>query len=220
MKNAARATFGMVLALGAILVATTVSALAMILLGFRGDARFPVECGLVFGAAIAGRNTAGPAIVRRVDGAAALWNDGKIGTLVLSGGKGDAWRFSEAAVMRQQAIRSGVDGRDILVEDSARSTKENLANSKAIVDEHCASVVAISDQYHLARIRLLAKKAGWGTLRTYGVPDRPARGEARSVLRELAAYLYYAFGADAFLELEAYDDSSRPLNAGSGARIP
>ncbi len=220
MARILRVIAGMLATVAALLLVTTMSALALILLGFRGDAVFPVDCGLVFGAAISGRNTAGPAIVRRVDGAAALWNDGRVRTLILSGGKGDAWRFSEAAVMRQQAIRGGVDGRSILVEDSARSTKENLENSKKIIDEHCASVVAISDQYHLARIRLLAKKVGWGTLRTYGVPDRPERGETWSIVRELAAYLYYALGADAFLSLDAYDDSSQPLNTGSGTQIP
>ncbi len=122
--------------------------------------------------------------------------------------------------MRQQAIREGVDGRDIIVEDTAKSTKANLALSKKLIGETCDSVVAISDQYHLARIRLLAKRAGWGSLATYGVPDRPARGEAWSVVRELAAYSYYAFGLDAFLTLDQYDDvRSVPVN-GSGAVIP
>ena len=201
-------------------IVLSVSALSLlfILTGFDGNAAFPVDCGLVFGAAISGRNTAGPAIVRRVDGAARLWKDEQIQTLILTGGKGDSWRLSEAAVMRQQAIRDGVDGRDILLEDSARSTKENLAKSLEIVREHCDSVVAISDQYHLARIRLLAKKAGWGSLPTYGVPDRPERGESKSILREWAAYLYYAFGADNVLELDVYDD--HPADTGSGTPVP
>jgi|GEM_PF-1300407 len=202
--------------LALILAASVLSALVLILAGFDGDARFPVDCGLVFGAAISGRNTAGPAIVRRVDGAAALWKDGKVATLILTGGKGDSWRLSEAAVMRQQAIRDGVDGRSIFTEDSARSTKQNLENSLFLVKEHCTTVVAISDQYHLARIRLLAKRAGWGTLMTYGVPDRPEqRGESRSVARELAAYMYYAFGADAFMTIDEYDDAVVP-STGSG----
>lgn len=212
-----RITAASVATLAVILGATTLSALVLILAGFDGDARFPVDCGLVFGAAISGRNTAGPAIVRRVDGAAALWKEGQIATLILSGGKGDSWRLSEAAVMRQQAIRDGVDGRSILTEDSARSTKENLENSRFLIEKHCQTVVAISDQYHLARIRLLAKRAGWGTLMTYGVPERPEQqGESRSVARELAAYLYYAFGADAFLTIDEYDDVVVPTN-GSGA---
>ena len=203
----------------ALVLATVLGSYLSILMGFGGTAVLPADCGLVFGAAISGRNTAGPAIMRRVGGAAALWNDGQVNTLILSGGKGDSWRFSEAAVMRQEAIRAGVDGRSIFVEDSARSTKENLANSKKIVEEHCDSVVAISDQYHLARIRLLAKKAGWGSLQTYGVPDRPVR-EDLQVIRELAAYLYYALGADAFLRLDTYDDVVDAPVAGSGTQIP
>lgn len=206
-------------AIAGLAVLTTLSALVLILAGFRGNAQFPVECGLVFGAAISGRNTPGPAIVRRVDGAAELWKSGLVQTLVLSGGKGDSWRLSEAAVMRQHAIRLGVDGRSIYAEDAARSTKENLANSKHIVESRCDSVVAISDQYHLARIRLLAKRAGWGSLQTYGVPERPAHGEAWSVMRELAAYLYYALGADAYMRFDEYDDARSVDGAGSGYSI-
>lgn len=218
--NALRIICGMLCTLLAILVITAVSSFAFIVVGFSWDDPLPADCGLVFGAAISGQNTATPAIVRRVEGAAELWKDGKLKLLILSGGKGDAWRLSEAQVMRQQAIRSGVDGRAILIEDEAKSTKENLLNSRKIVDEHCESVVAISDQYHLARIRLLAKKTGWGNIRTYGAPERPERGEWWSVLRELAGYLYYAFGADQFLQLDRYDDVPPLAETGSGAVRP
>lgn len=200
--------FGLLTAVS-IVALVILSTIMIVFVGFRSNAVFPVECGLVFGAAISGRNTAGPAIVRRVDGAAELWKDGSVQTLILSGGKGDAWRLSEAAVMRQQAICSGVDGRAILLEDTARSTKENLEHSKAIADAHCESVVAISDQYHLARIRMLAKKTGWGELRAYGVEARPERGEAKSIFREVGAYLYYAFGLHNVAELDAYDDGTQ-----------
>lgn len=203
-----------------IVVATVALSLVFILAGFSGTASFPVDCGLVFGAAISGRNTPGPAIVRRVDGAAALWKNGDVRTLIFTGGKGDSWRLSEAVVMRQQAIRDGVDGRSIFTEESARSTKENIENSLFLVKEHCQTVVAISDQYHLARIRLLAKQAGWGTLMTYGVPERPdARGESRSVLREFAAYAYYAFGADTFLSFDEYDDVVPHTASGASGRV-
>lgn len=216
MMRALRVVAAGTATLAIIFAATAFFSFVAILSGFDGTGGLPADCGLVFGAAISGRNTAGPAIVRRVDGAAALWKEGQINTLILTGGKGDSWRLSEGAVMRQQAIRDGVDGRDILVEDSARSTKENLANSRFLVEKHCKTVVAISDQYHLARIRLLAKRAGWGSLPTYGVPDRPAQqGESRSVMRELAAYMYYALGADQFMTLDEYDDSVVPTT-GSG----
>jgi uncharacterized SAM-binding protein YcdF (DUF218 family) len=208
----------------AILVATVAFSLLAILAGFRGNAAFPADCGLVFGAAISGTSTAGPAIIRRVGEAARLWKEGKVHTLILTGGKGDSWRMSEGAVMRQEAIRDGVDGRDILIEDSARSTKENLANSRILVKKHCQTVVAISDRYHLGRIRLLAKKAGWGSLPTHGVDEpalpegmmtTPFHAKVRTVLRELAAYAYYAFGADRFLTLDEYDDRVMPAT-GSG----
>lgn len=208
----------------AVIVASTVlGAFVSILAGFGGiEPAYPVDCAIVFGAAVGSRGTASPAIARRVGAAAELWKAGKVETLILTGGKGDSWQLSEAAVMRQEAIRDGVDGRDIVIEDAARSTKENLANSRPLVDERCETVVGVSDRYHLARIRFLAKRAGWGSLPTHGAdePDVPMKSpwtsHARSVMRELAAYLYYAFGADHFLTLDEYDDV-RPPDSGTGA---
>lgn len=211
MRRIVRLCIGFSGAIVLILFSTVVASLALIVTWFPGNALFPADCGLVFGAAIVGTASPGPAIVRRVDGAAALWNEGKVRMLILSGGKGDDWRTSEAAVMRQQAIRLGVPGTSIVIEDGARSTKENLERSKQLLAEHCETVVAISDQYHLARIRLLAKKGGLPDLRMFGVAERPEpRKEWQSVLRELAGYLYYALGADAFLTLDEYDDPNTP----------
>lgn len=218
MKRIARIVGVAFFSLCTIVCASVALSIVMIFAGFRSDAEFPVDCGLVFGAAISGRDSAGPAIIRRVDGAAQLWKDGSINKLILTGGKGDSWRSSEAAVMRERAIRDGVDPRAMYLEDSARSTKENLAFSLTLVRENCISVVAISDQYHLARIRLLANKAGWGRLDTYGVPSRPEQGESRSILREWIAYVYYAFGIDNVMELDVYDD--HPVDESTGTKVP
>lgn len=206
MRTFLRVCIGMVLAGCTLLLGIVVASLLLIVLAFGQTHGLTADCGLVFGAAVSGRDIAGPAIVRRVAGAADLWRDGAISTLVLSGGKSETWRVSEAAVMREQALHMGVAPDAILLEETSRSTKQNLQHAEPILREHCTTVVAISDQYHIARIRLLAKQLGWGSIATYGVPDRPGRGELRSVLREWIAYVYYALGADAFFRFDEYDD--------------
>ncbi len=206
MKTVFRSlAFGILAAIG-IGASSVLLSLILILRGFTLTTDFPKDCALVFGAAILRNNSPGPALERRVHGAIELWRDDNVRLLIFSGGKGDAFHLSEAAVMRNQALDRGVPAEAILLEETSRSTKENIEKSAELVRSNCSSVVAVSDQYHLARIRLLAKRAGLADLEYYGISERPLKGEWLSVFRELAAYTYYAFGLDAIFALETYDD--------------
>ncbi len=162
---------------------------------FSGAAVFPADCGIVFGAAVYGSRP-GPALVRRVAAAVDMYRKGNVGRLFLTGGKGEADRQTEAQAMERLAVGQGVDPRVITLEQRARSTWENLLFTRPLTGS-CSSVVAISDEFHLARIELLAARQGWGSLTTFpaGVPPTP-RSEFRSLLRETVAYLYYLFRID------------------------
>lgn len=179
------------------------SAYASVVHGFLGNGESSADCVLVFGAAVVGNRLPGPAIIRRVDRASNLYLDGDVGTIVFSGGKGIGNARSEAEVMREQAIARGVKANDIVLESESRSTWENIAYSAPIVRPRCTSVVAVSDRYHLERIRMIAKRQGWGTLATVPATDDlnfPRAGE--SVLREVFGVLYYGMFADIFLNNE------------------
>ncbi|MSR86939.1 YdcF family protein [Candidatus Peribacteria bacterium] len=162
--------------------------------GMDGTAVFPVECGIVFGTAVwpvyntAGEvatSVAGPGIKRRVSAAAELLKQGNIRRIFVTGGKGEGNRKSEGQVMREYAISIGVPKDVIAVEDRARSTWENLENTRPLTGG-CTSVVAISDAYHLARIRLQARLQGWD-LQTYPAQDPESLlFTARNLLREAA----------------------------------
>jgi uncharacterized SAM-binding protein YcdF (DUF218 family) len=156
-----------------------------------GSGNLPVECGLVFGAAVHRTDDPGPGIMRRTATAARLMKQGSVERLILTGGKGEVSNESEAAVMRAVAMRLGIDPDMIALEEQSTSTWENLVYSRPLVAE-CNSIIAISDGYHLARIRYLAELQGWGTLQTFPA-DNPPTGTflTRSVLREIAAMLYY-----------------------------
>jgi uncharacterized SAM-binding protein YcdF (DUF218 family) len=173
----------------------TLSSFIVILLGFEGNPRLPAECGLVFGAAISRTNEPGPALTRRVGTAAKLFREGKVQRLIVSGGKGEAGKRSEADVMRELALELGVDASAIQLEDQSRSTWENLLFSRPLLKD-CASVIGISDRYHLARIRLLAFQQGLLEFSTYPAEGHPPfLQERRSLEREVAGYLYYALGS-------------------------
>ncbi|MFH1670559.1 MAG: YdcF family protein [Patescibacteria group bacterium] len=181
--------------------------------------QYPVECGLVFGAAVGKGSTPSAALTRRVEKAAELYNAKYITTIILSGGKGSEWQESEAAVMRKVAMLNGVDPDDIVLEEESTSTWENLEFSKSIIDEHCGArperderseesrrvdgrtaIVAISDRYHLARILQLAKLQNWGDLQSAPAVRSPSPlSETKSVLREAVGIIYYALNGDTLI---------------------
>ena len=191
-----------------------------VLLQFGGTSpQFPIDCAVVFGAAVGKGSTPGPGITRRTKAAAELYNEKYIKTLILSGGKGSAWQESEASVMRKVAMINGVDPKDILLEENSTSTWENLEFSKQLIDGsktllgkgacpapyserseedwcgvyNCTSYIAISDRYHLARIRFLAYKQDWGQLETYPAQITPSKAfELISTIREALGIIYYS----------------------------
>lgn len=185
-----RSVFALFLTAIAIFVVTICSLSVAVATGFTGTAVFPVECGVVFGAAVHGKGNPGPGIYRRVETAASLYHAGKLQRLILTGGKGSATQESEAAVMRDLALQFGVRSADIVLEDRATSTIENIRYGKPLTDS-CASVVGISDRYHLRRIQYLADRMDWDDLQTYP-SERIANTafETRSILREAFALLY------------------------------
>lgn len=178
------------------------SAYGQILYSYSGTAHLPADCGIVFGAAVYGQNKPGPAITRRTAAAAKLWREGSVKRLIMTGGRGEGVRESEAQVMKNLAMQLGVPGESIALEDHSHSTWENIEFVKNLTST-CASVVAISDGYHLARIKLLSRRQDWDELETVPavVPaeDRPPMYNDKPSLREVSAYIYYAFYIDLLL---------------------
>ncbi len=175
-------------------------ALGVVLQGMTGSGIDKAECGLVFGAGVIPLrdnlgnmvgSVAGPGIQRRTETAARLYAQGKLERLILTGGKGEGMRRSEAAVMRDVAINAGVDTLDITLEDQSTSTRENLLNSRPLTKD-CSSVLAISDGFHLSRIHFLAWQQGWN-LPTYPVEETiNPRFETWSIIRETLGILFYS----------------------------
>lgn len=181
---------------------------------FDGTAVLPADCAVVFGAAVYGQSLPGPAITRRIAAAADLFKNKQVNRLFLSGGKGSGVRESEASVMRAYALELGVPRSVIFIEDQSHSTWENIANVRNLTVD-CTSVVGVSDQYHLARIELIAWRQGWGELATVPAQQRPpVESEKKSVCREVFAYLYYLFYLDMFFpDLPARYTEILPHNA-------
>jgi uncharacterized SAM-binding protein YcdF (DUF218 family) len=145
----------------------------------RADAIVVLGCALHAGAP-------SPALTRRVECGATLLARGVAPLLVLSGG-GRSGR-PEAEAMAALAAALGVPTERMMLEPRSCDTIGNAFNSAALLRARgLASVVLISDAYHLPRARILFRRAGLIVAATDHPPPRSWLRELPFYLRELAA---------------------------------
>ena len=89
------------------------------------------------------------------------YKDGVASHLIVSGGAAHN-RFVEADVMKTLAVASGVPGSDIVVEDQAQNTIQNIYYSEQIMEaHHWTSAEVISSPSHLPRTGLILSHYGF-----------------------------------------------------------
>lgn len=137
-----------------------------------------------------------PVFRARLDHAIALWREGRAPLLVMTGGRREGDRWSEAAAARDYAFGQGIPIASIRMEDQGRSTLESLRAVATILrGEALASAVFVSDRSHMLRVMRMARDLG---IEAYGspTPDSPMDATtARRVdatLHELGALAWYA----------------------------
>ncbi len=131
----------------------------------------------------------------RVDHAIALYRDGRAPILVMTGGRREGDRTTEAATARAYAIAQGVPAAAILVEDRGRSTQESLEAVASILAERGAgATIFVSDRTHMLRVLRIAEDLGMGA---FGSPatDSPSNStfanRLDATVHELGALAWY-----------------------------
>ena len=111
-------------------------------------------------------------------------------TFIVSGGQGEDEKMAEAVAMKMALIEKGVPNDHILVEDHSRTTYENMLFSKEIMDKIKSDyhVVFATNNYHLFRSGIYAKKAGLKKAEGIGAPTASYYLPS-AFLREFIAYL-------------------------------
>ncbi len=81
---------------------------------------------------------------------------------VATGGLGDTAEITEAQCMYNVLTSEGIDGNRIYLENNAINTKENIKFSYEIIKENDENenLAIVSDGFHQARARLIARKLG------------------------------------------------------------
>jgi uncharacterized SAM-binding protein YcdF (DUF218 family) len=154
------------------------------------DERRPADAIVVLGAAqYDGRPSA---IYRaRLEHAVDLYNERVAPLVVFTGGNTPGDRFTEGASGARWAVKQGIPAASTVVEDSSRSTFQNLAGAKRALAQRNPGrrlrVVIVSDPFHMYRAVRQARDLG---LDAYPSPTRTSPLSAskakltESVIRE------------------------------------
>jgi vancomycin permeability regulator SanA len=153
----------------------------------------PADVAVVFGARTYASGRLSTALEDRVNTACALYRAGLVSRLLMSGGPGDG-AVHETEAMRRRAISLGVPERAILLDRNGVNTRETVKNTSRFSARR-ERVIAVSEFYHLPRIKLAYGQAG---IDIVTVPAKSAhwarRFPVKSVLREIPAFWSYYFG--------------------------
>jgi uncharacterized SAM-binding protein YcdF (DUF218 family) len=123
------------------------------------DAR-PAEAIVVFGAAQY-NGAPSPVFKARLDHAFDLEDRGLAPLLITTGGAGGDSHFTEGGVGRDYLIQRGVAASKIVAETQSQTTNENVRAAAQILRQRGAhTCIAVSDGFHLYRIRLMLAAEG------------------------------------------------------------
>ena len=154
----ARWILGGAAALGAVFAAEAVN----VLRSSRGDPPRAVDTAVVLGFGLLRGGAVSPVFEARIARGVALRRAGLARRLLLTGGVG-AHPPAESVAARAVALAMGVPDADLLVEDRSHTTRENMTEARRVLREAGAPngpVAVVSDTFHLARARRLARDAG------------------------------------------------------------
>ncbi len=102
-----------------------------------------------------------PVLAARLDHALALWREGQAPRIVVTGGKQEGDRYTEATAAAEYLIARGVPDSAILREVQGTSTWESLAATARILrNRGLERVLVVSDPYHSLRARETARELG------------------------------------------------------------
>jgi uncharacterized SAM-binding protein YcdF (DUF218 family) len=189
------------LTVGAVVAAVALAGYATWRIWEQGDRdeQRPADAIVVLGAAqYDGRPS--PVFRARLDHAVALHLAGVAPLLVVTGGKQEGDRTTEAAAAHAFAVANGVDAERILVEDEGTTTLESLRAVGAMLRERgLTRVVFVSDRTHMLRVLRIASDQG---LTAFGSPTRTSPTDATmgrrldATVHELGALAVYFVTGD------------------------
>jgi uncharacterized SAM-binding protein YcdF (DUF218 family) len=153
----------------------------------------PADAIVVFGAAeYSGRPS--PVLRARLDRAYELFKLGLAPVVITTGGSGADPSFSEGGVGRDYLVHRGIPERDLIAETQGSDTAHSAERVGVILRANgLHTCLAVSDEYHVFRIKALLEHEG---MQVYVAPRTGSRPKGHwqrmiAVLREAMSYLVW-----------------------------
>ena len=161
------------------------------------DEARPADAIVVFGAAEY-NGTPSPVFKARLDHAQELDDRDVAPVIITTGGSGGDPHFTEGGVGRDYLIQQGVAEEKILPETRSETTYESVrAVAQILQQRHARTCIAVSDGFHLYRIKLMFRALGI-TAFPSPAPDSPIEDDPtlRTLysLREMAVTTLWHLG--------------------------
>lgn len=157
----------------------------------------PADAIVVFGAAEYSGHPS-PVLRARLDHALDLFHRGLAPVVITTGGAALDPTFSEGGVGRDYLMHHGVPERSLIAETQGSDTSESAERIAVIMRANgLHSCIAVSDAYHVYRIRKLLEHEGVGPVYVAPRPDSVPRNVFQrtiAVFREAASYSLWRIG--------------------------
>lgn len=123
----------------------------------KEDEKAQSDVAIVLGAAVWDGEVS-PVYRERINHAIALYEDGFVDYIILTGGFGEGSYKSDSQVAKEYALSQGVPEERILIEEKSTITEENLEFSKEVMEENdLETAIIVSDPLHMKRSMLMAE---------------------------------------------------------------
>jgi len=151
---------------------------------------------VIFGAAeYAGRPS--PVYKARLDHGFDLFQQGMAPVVITTGGAGEDPNFNEGGVGRDYLVRRGIPEKDLIAETQSSDTAQSAVRVANIMRANgMHTCIAVSDAYHVFRIRALLEHEGVRADVAPRPDSRPKTSWLRfvAVMRETMSYLAWKLG--------------------------
>jgi vancomycin permeability regulator SanA len=155
------------------------------------DYRAQADAAVVFGARVMGDGSLSPSLRDRVQTAVDLYDAGLVKRLVMSGAVGESG-VDETIAMRDAAEKAGVPASAIVRDPKGADTDATVRNTTAIFERRgMRRVLAVSQGYHLPRVKLAYLAAGWDVRTVPAAEIVPIWGTPMFIAREVPAFWKY-----------------------------
>lgn len=147
------------------------------------------DCAIVLGAAAYGAQPS-PVFEERIRHAIDLYRTGLVAKIIFTGGYGTGADHAESEVAAAYAARAGLPPADMFVELRSRTTQQNLAEAKLLMEAHdWKTAILVSDPLHMRRAAWMAADLGISAVSS---PTPTSRYRScRTKLQFLRHELYY-----------------------------